>query len=188
VRVKRSEVVVAHDEGIRPDSTPESLAALRPAFTADGSITAGNASQLSDGGAAVVLTTRANAAAQGWTVLATLRAAAQVAGPSPALAPQPANAIWRALDLQGWTVDDLDLVEVNEAFAAVAVYAVRRLGVPMERVNVHGGGIAVGHPIGQSGARLVAHLAHELHRRGGGRAAVALCGGTGQGDALLLEA
>ncbi|NTW38721.1 MAG: acetyl-CoA C-acetyltransferase [Cellulomonadaceae bacterium] len=188
VRQRRSEVVVDRDEGIRPDSTPESLGALRPAFAADGTITAGNASPLSDGGAAVVLTTRAHAAEKGWTVLATLRAAAQVAGPSPALAPQPANAIWHALDSQGWTVDDLDLVEINEAFAAVAVYAVRRLGLDEAKVNVHGGAIAVGHPIGQSGARLVVHLAHELSRRGGGRGAVALCGGTGQGDALLLEA
>ena len=171
---KRHRVVDLPDEGIRPDSTAESLARLRPAFRPDGTITAGNASQINDGGAAVVLTTRANAEAKGWTVMATLRAAGQVAGPSPALAPQPGNAIAKALGLQGWTVADLDLVEINEAFAAVAVYAVRQLGVPLEKVNIHGGGIAVGHPIGQSGARLVVHLAHELHRRGrrprGGRA------------------
>jgi acetyl-CoA C-acetyltransferase len=135
----------------------------------------------------VVLTTRGTAEANGWTILVTLRAAAQVAGPSPALAPQPGNAILRALELQGWTVDDLDLVEINEAFAAVAVYALRQLSIPLEKVNIHGGGIAYGHPLGQSGARLVVHLAHVLHRRGNGRGAVALCGGTGQGDALLLE-
>ena len=185
---RTGETVVERDEGIRPETTATSLAGLRPAFHPDGSITAGNASTVNDGGAAVVLTTRGRADAEGWTVLATLRAAAQVAGPSPALAPQPGNAILAALGAQGWTVADLDLLEINEAFAAVAVHAVRQLGVPLDKVNVHGGAIALGHPIGQSGARLVVHLAHELHRRGGGRAVAALCGGTGQGDALLLEA
>ncbi|MCV2394300.1 acetyl-CoA C-acyltransferase [Actinotalea sp. M2MS4P-6] len=187
VKQRKGETVVARDEGIRPESTTETLGALRPAFAPDGSITAGNASTINDGGAAVVLTTRARAEAEGWTVLATLRAHAQVAGPSPALAPQPGNAILAALKAEGWSVEDLDLLEINEAFAAVAVHAVRQLGVPLEKVNVHGGAVALGHPIGQSGARLVVHLAHELHRRGGGRAAAALCGGTGQGDALLLE-
>jgi acetyl-CoA C-acetyltransferase len=185
---RRGDTVVDTDEGIRPDTTVETLAKLRPAFRPDGTLTAGNSSTINDGGAAVVLTTRANAEANGWTPLATLRAAAQVAGPSPALAPQPGNAILAALDREGWSVDDLDLVEINEAFAAVAVHAVRQLGLPLDKVNVHGGAVALGHPIGQSGARLVVHLAHELHRRGGGRAAAALCGGTGQGDALLLEA
>lgn len=185
---RKGVTVVDTDEGIRSDTTVETLARLRPAFRPDGTLTAGNSSSINDGGAAVVLTTRANADAHAWTILATLRAHAQVAGPSPALAPQPGNAILRALELQGWSVDDLDLIEINEAFAAVAVHAVRQLGVPLDKVNIHGGGIAYGHPIGQSGARLVVHLAHELHRRGGGRAAVALCGGTGQGDALLLEA
>lgn len=180
--------VVDRDEGIRPDSTTESLARLRPAFRPEGSITAGNASQLNDAGAAVVLTTRAHAEEKGWPVLATLRAAGQVAGPDAALAPQPANAITAALAKQGWTVADLDFAEINEAFAAVSVYAARQLGIDEDRVNIHGGGIALGHPIGQSGARLVVHAAHELHRRGTGRAVVALCGGTGQGDALLLEA
>ncbi len=187
VRQKRSEVVVDRDEGIRPDSTPESLAALRPAFAPEGTITAGNASAINDGAAAVVLTTRAHAARRGWRVLAAVRSSGQVAGPDAALAPQPANAITLALKREDWTIDDLDLVEINEAFAAVAVYAVRQLGVHVEKVNPHGGAIAVGHPIGQSGARLVAHVAHVLSRRGGGRAAVALCGGTGQGDALLFE-
>ncbi|MFT4108700.1 acetyl-CoA C-acetyltransferase [Propionicimonas sp.] len=185
---RRGDTVVDADEGIRADTTVEILARLRPAFRPEGTLTAGNSSSINDGGAAVVLTTRANAEAHDWTILATLRAHAQVAGPSPALAPQPGSAILAALDTQGWTVDDLDLVEINEAFAAVAVYAVRQLAVPLDKVNIHGGGIAYGHPIGQSGARLVAHLAHELYRRGTGRAAAALCGGTGQGDALLLEA
>lgn len=184
---RKGSVVVERDEGIRPETTVETLGRLRPAFAPEGTITAGNASSINDGGAAVVLTTRASARAQGWTVLATLRSAAQVAGPDSALAPQPGNAILRALEAQGWSVADLDLVEINEAFAAVAVHAVRQLGIDPERVNPHGGAIALGHPIGQSGARLVVHAAHELSRRGGGRAAVALCGGTGQGDALLLE-
>ena len=185
---RKGQTVVDRDEGIRPETTATTLAGLRPAFRPDGSITAGNASTVNDGGAAVVLTARARADAEGWTVLATLRAAAQVAGPSAALAPQPGNAVLAALSTQGWAVADLDLLEINEAFAAVAVHAVRQLGVPLEKVNVHGGAIALGHPIGQSGTRLVVHLAHELHRRGGGRAVAALCGGTGQGDALLLEA
>lgn len=185
---KRGDTTVSADEGIRADTTEESLALLRPAFRADGSLTAGNSSTINDGAAATVLTTRATAELRGWEILATLRSAAQVAGPSPALAPQPGNAILCALALEGWTVDDLDLLEINEAFAAVAVHAVRQLGVPLDKVNVHGGAIALGHPLGQSGARLVVHLAHELRRRGAGRAAVALCGGTGQGDALLMEA
>lgn len=185
---RKGDTIVDADEGIRADTTVDTLARLRPAFRPDGTLTAGNSSSINDGGAAVVLTTRANAEAQGWTVLATLRASAQVAGPSPALAPQPGNAILAALARQGWSVDDLDLIEINEAFAAVAVYAVGQLGTGVDKVNIHGGGIAYGHPIGQSGARLVVHLAHELHRRGTGRAAAALCGGTGQGDALLLEA
>jgi acetyl-CoA C-acetyltransferase len=188
VRERTGEVLVDRDEGIRPGATVETLGALRPAFSPDGTITAGNASTINDGAAAVVLTTRSHAEAEGWTVLATLRAWSQVAGPDAALAPQPANAILAALARQGWTVADLDLLEINEAFAAVAAHAVRQLGVGWDRVNVHGGAIALGHPIGQSGARLVVHLAHELHRRGGGRAAAALCGGTGQGDAILLEA
>ena len=188
VRQRKGETVVEQDEGIRAGTSVQTLAGLRPAFAPDGAITAGNSSSINDGGAATVLTTRARARAEGWTVLATLRAAGQVAGPDSALAPQPGNAILAALAAQGWDVGDLDLLEINEAFAAVAVHAVRQLDVSWDKVNVHGGAVALGHPIGQSGARLVAHMAHELHRRGGGRAAVALCGGTGQGDALLLEA
>lgn len=176
------------DEGIRADTTAESLARLRPAFATDGTITAGNASQISDGAAALVLTTRARADAVGAPTIATVRAHGQVAGPDTSLQHQPARAIRSALERQGWGVSDLDLVEVNEAFAMVVAVSIRDLGLATDRVNVDGGGISLGHPIGASGARLVVHAAHELHRRGGGRAAVALCGGGGQGEALLLEA
>jgi acetyl-CoA C-acetyltransferase len=188
VKRRKAETVVDTDEGVRPDTTVEGLAELRPAFSADGAITAGNSSQISDGAAAVVLTTSANAKANGWRALAALRAHAQVAGPSSALAPQPANAVAAALDRQSWTAGQLDLLEINEAFAAVAVYSIKALGADPDRVNVHGGAIALGHPLGASGARLIVHLAHELVKRGGGKAAAALCGGTGHGDALLLEA
>ena len=188
VKGRRGDTVVTDDEGIRPDTTPEKLAALRPAFAPDGTLTAGNSSTINDGAAAVVLARRSVAEEKGVTVLATLRSAAEVAGPSPALAPQPGNAVLRALETEGWQVEDLDLLEINEAFAAVAVHSVRQLGVPIDRVNVHGGAISLGHPLGASGARLVVHLAHELASRGSGRAVAALCGGTGQGTALLLEA
>lgn len=187
IRGRKGDTVVDTDEGVRAETTIETLGALRPAFRPDGAITAGNSSTVNDGGAAVVLTTRQLAVEKDWPILATIRAAAQVAGPSPALAPQPSNAIEAALERQGWTADQVDIFEINEAFAAVAVTAVNKLAIPLEKVNPQGGAIALGHPIGQSGARLVVHAAHELTRRGGGRAAVALCGGTGQGDALLLE-
>ena len=180
-------VVVTKDEGVRPDTTTEGLARLRPAFSSDGTITAGNASQISDGAAALVLTTRARAEEAGVPVLATVRAHGQVAGPDTSLHSQPASAIDAALRRQGWTADELDLVEINEAFAAVVAVSARRLGVDLERVNVHGGGISLGHPIGASGARIAVHAVHELARRGSGRAAVGLCGGGGQGEALLLE-
>ena len=180
-------VEVTADEGVRPDTTAQALAKLRPAFTAGGTLTAGNSSQISDGAAAVVLTTRARAEAAGSTVLATVRSWGQVAGPDNSLHSQPAHAVEQALGREGWSADDLDVVEINEAFAVVAVVSARRLGLSMERVNVHGGGISVGHPVGASGARIAVHAAHELARRGGGRAAVALCGGGGQGEALLLE-
>jgi len=185
---KGDPVVVAADEGIRADTTSERLGRLRPAFSAEGTITAGNASQVSDGAAAVVLTTRARAEAAGAPILATVRAHGQVAGPDTSLHAQPARAIALALSRQGWAAGDLDLVETNEAFAMVVAVSTDLLGVDRDRVNVHGGGISLGHPIGASGARLVTHVAHELRRRGGGRAAVALCGGGGQGEALLLEA
>ncbi|NMR19127.1 acetyl-CoA C-acetyltransferase [Cellulomonas fimi] len=184
---KGDPIVIRTDEGIRPDTTVETLARLRPAFSPDGTITAGNSSQLTDGAAAVVLTTRANAEAKGLTWLATLGAYGQVAGPDNSLHAQPSQAIKAALARAGWTADELDVIEINEAFAAVAVQSMLELGVSSDKVNLHGGAISLGHPIGASGARLVVHAAHELARRGGGRAAVALCGGGGQGDALLLH-
>ena len=177
---------VTTDEGIRPETTEETLAALRPAFTKDGTITAGSSSQISDGAAAVVLTTRAHADENGWPVLAVVGAAGQVAGPDNSLHAQPARAIAQALQRQHLSASDLDLVEINEAFGAVVVHSQAELGVSEEIVNVHGGGIALGHPIGASGARLVVHAVHELVRRGSGTAAVGLCGGGGQGEALIL--
>ena len=179
-------LVVTADEGIRPETTPEALAALRPAFAEGGSITAGNSSQISDGAAALLLTIRSRAAQEGWQVLASLGAWGQTAGPDNSLQAQPADAIARALARQGLAAAALDLVEINEAFGAVVAHSQRALGLPEEIVNPHGGGIALGHPIGASGARLVVHAAHELRRRGSGTAAVALCGGGGQGEALLL--
>lgn len=179
-------VTITTDEGIRDETTEETLAGLRPAFAADGSITAGNASQISDGAAAVVLTTRAHADASGWPVLAVVGAAGQVAGPDNSLHAQPARAIAQALQRQHLAASDLDLIEINEAFGAVVARSQRELGVGEDVVNVHGGGIALGHPIGASGARLVVHAVHELVRRGSGTAAVGLCGGGGQGEALIL--
>ncbi|QOC25299.1 acetyl-CoA C-acetyltransferase [Microbacterium hominis] len=179
-------VTITTDEGIRDETTEETLAGLRPAFSADGSITAGNASQISDGAAAVVLTTRAHADASGWPVLAVVGAAGQVAGPDNSLHAQPARAIAQALQRQHLAASDVDLIEINEAFGAVVARSQRELGVGEDVVNVHGGGIALGHPIGASGARLVVHAVHELVRRGSGTAAVGLCGGGGQGEALIL--
>jgi len=185
---RRGEAVVASDEGIRPDTTVQTLAELRPAFSPGGTITAGNSSPLSDGAAAVVVASRAWAVANGHAILATIGASGQVAGPDTSLHSQPSRAIRRALGLAGWGVEDLDLVEINEAFAAVGIQSLAELDYPWERTNVHGGAIALGHPIGASGARLVLTAAMELARRGGGRAAVSLCGGGGQGEALLLSA
>lgn len=179
-------VAVTSDEGIRPDSTVESLAGLRPAFAQDGTITAGNSSPISDGAAAVVLTTRAHADENGWPVLAVVGANGQVAGPDNSLHAQPARAIERAIAKQGIGVGELDLVEINEAFGAVVAVSQRELGLGDDIVNIHGGGIALGHPIGASGCRLVVHAVHELVRRGAGTAAVGLCGGGGQGEALIL--
>ncbi|MDT0186320.1 acetyl-CoA C-acetyltransferase [Microbacterium sp. ARD31] len=178
--------IVSKDEGVRPDTTVESLAGLRPAFAKDGSITAGNSSQISDGASAVVLTTRSHADEKGWQVLAVVGAAGQVAGPDNSLHAQPARAIEKACARQGITPGALDLVEINEAFGAVVARSQMELGLADDVVNPHGGGIAIGHPIGASGNRLVVHAVHELVRRGGGTAAVALCGGGGQGDALIL--
>jgi len=182
------DVEVTVDEGVRGDTTAVALARLRPAFSPEGSITAGNASQISDGAAAVVLTTRERAEREGWAVMAVLGAHGQVAGPDPSLQEQPARAIEAACAADGIDARDIDMVEINEAFGAVVARSQSMLGVDAERVNIHGGGIAVGHPVGASGARLVVHAAHELARRGGGTAVVALCGGGGQGDALLLRA
>jgi acetyl-CoA C-acetyltransferase len=183
---KGDPVVVVDDEGVRPGTTMEILQALRPAFAAGGTITAGNSSPISDGASAVVLTTRSHADAEGWTVLAAVGASGQVAGPDNSLHEQPARAIEQAVAKQGITVADLDLIEINEAFGAVVARSQRELGVSEDIVNIHGGGIALGHPIGASGNRLVVSTVHELVRRGTGTAAVALCGGGGQGDALIL--
>jgi acetyl-CoA C-acetyltransferase len=184
---KGEPTVFGKDEGIRPETTAESLARLRPAFAADGTITAGTASQISDGAAAVVVMSRAKAEELGLTWLAEIGAHGNVAGPDNSLQSQPSNAINHALGKAGLTVADLDLIEINEAFAAVAVQSMKDLGVTPEKVNVNGGAIALGHPIGMSGARIVLHLALELRRRGGGTGAAALCGGGGQGDALILH-
>jgi acetyl-CoA C-acetyltransferase len=175
------------DEGVRPETTAESLSRLRPAFTPDGTITAGSASQISDGAAAVVVMAGETAEALGAPVLAQVGASGTVAGPDNSLHSQPSNAIRQALAKGGLTVADLDLIEINEAFAMVAIQSMRDLGVGPERVNVNGGAIALGHPIGASGARIALHLAYELRRRGGGIGAAGLCGGGGQGEALLLR-
>ncbi|GLX98183.1 acetyl-CoA C-acetyltransferase [Herbidospora sp. NBRC 101105] len=175
------------DEGVRPDTTAEKLARLRPAFTKDGTITAGSASQISDGAVAVVVMSKAKAEELGLTWLAEIGAHGNVAGPDNSLQSQPANAIAQALAKQGLTADDLDLVEINEAFAQVVIQSAKELGLSLDKVNVNGGGIALGHPIGASGARIVLALAHELRRRGGGLGAAGLCGGGGQGDALIIR-
>jgi acetyl-CoA C-acetyltransferase len=182
------QVNVTEDEGIRPGTTKETLAKLKPAFGKDGTITAGSASQLSDGAAAVVVMSAEAAARTGSTVLAEIGAHGNVAGPDNSLHSQPSNAIKQALAKAGLTAKDLDLIEINEAFAAVAIQSMRDLGVTSDIVNVNGGAIAIGHPIGMSGARIALHLCHELRRRGGGLGAAGLCGGGGQGEALLLRA
>jgi acetyl-CoA C-acetyltransferase len=180
-------VVVDTDEGVRADTTAEALAGLKPAFASDGTITAGSASQISDGACAVVLMSAEAAAAAGATVLAEVGAHGVVAGPDNSLHSQPSRAISKALARAGLQVSDLDLIEINEAFAAVAIQSMRDLGVSDDKVNVNGGAIAIGHPLGASGARIALHLIYELGRRGGGLGAAALCGGGGQGDALLFR-
>jgi acetyl-CoA C-acetyltransferase len=180
-------LVFSEDEGIRADTTVESLGKLRPAFRKDGTITAGSASQISDGAAAVVVMSKAKAEELGLPWLAEIGAHGIVAGPDTSLHEQPSNAIQKALDREGLTAADLDLVEINEAFAAVGIVSARKLGLADEKVNPNGGAIALGHPIGMSGARLALTLALELKRRGGGIGAAALCGGGGQGDALILR-
>lgn len=183
---KGDPVVVSTDEGVRPDTTVESLAGLRAAFVTDGTITAGNSSPLSDGASALVLTSRKFAEENGLEYLAVVGKPGQVAGPDNSLHSQPSNAIRNALDRAGWSTADLDFIEINEAFGSVAVQSLKDLDYPLEQCNIHGGAIALGHPIGASGARLALHAAHELKRRGRGKAAVSLCGGGGQGEALLL--
>jgi acetyl-CoA C-acetyltransferase len=184
---KGDPVEFTSDEGIRPDTTAEGLGRLRPAFAADGTITAGSASQISDGAAAVVVMSKARAEELGLTWLAEIGAHGVVAGPDASLHEQPANAIARACEKEGISPADLDLVEINEAFAAVGVVSTRKLGISPDKVNVNGGAIALGHPIGMSGARIALHLALELKRRGGGVGAAGLCGGGGQGDALIVR-
>jgi acetyl-CoA C-acetyltransferase len=183
---RRGDVVVSEDEGVRADTTVESLAGLRP-VAKDGTITAGSASQISDGAAAVIVMSKAKAEELGLTYLAEIGAHGQVAGPDSSLQLQPAAATAKALEKEGITASDLDLVEFNEAFAAVGIASARELGITDDKVNVNGGAIALGHPVGMSGTRVVLHLALELQRRGGGVGAAALCGGGGQGDALIVR-
>lgn len=183
---RKGDVTISQDEGIRADTTVESLSGLRP-VSKDGTITAGSASQISDGACAVVVMSKAKAEELGLTWLAEIGASGQVAGPDSTLQLQPARAIEKAVAKEGISVSDIDLFELNEAFAAVGIESSRQLGISEEKVNVNGGAIALGHPVGMSGARIVLHLALELQRRGGGTGAAALCGGGGQGDALIIR-
>jgi acetyl-CoA C-acetyltransferase len=186
---KGDPILVETDEGVRPGTTMESLGSLRPAFDKNGTVTAGNASQLSDGASAVVVMSKAAAEARGVSPLGEILGYGMVAGPdNPSLLQQPSRAILRALERAGLALTDVDLFEINEAFAAVGIASMRDLGITDEIVNVNGGAIALGHPIGMSGNRLALTLLHELKRRGGGIGAAALCGGGGQGDALIVRA
>ena len=187
VPARSGATTVASDEGVRAETDAASLAALRPAFAAEGTITAGNASQLSDGGAALVLTTRRTAVERDLPVLGRILGAASVAGPDPSLLERPSDAIRRAAARAGLDAAAFDRYEINEAFASVAIASQRALGVDADRVNVLGGAIALGHPLGCSGARVVVTLLDALRLAGGGRGAAALCGGGGQGEALLVE-
>ena len=180
-------LVVDTDEGVRPETTVATLARLKPAFAPDGTVTAGNASQISDGAAAVVVVSHAKAVELGLNRPAELVGFGVVAGPDPSLLTQPSRAILRALEKTGGTTADIDLFEINEAFAAVCAASMADLGIAEDVVNVNGGAIALGHPIGMSGTRVVMTLADELRRRGGGLGAAALCGGGGQGEAVLLR-
>ncbi|KQZ66408.1 acetyl-CoA C-acetyltransferase [Nocardioides sp. Root151] len=186
IKSRKGDVTVSQDEGIRGDTTTESLAGLRP-VSKDGTITAGSASQISDGAAAVIVMSKAKAEELGLEWLAEIGASGQVAGPDSTLQLQPANAIAKAAEKEGIAVSDIDLFELNEAFAAVGIESGRQLGVSDDKINVNGGAIAIGHPVGMSGTRIVLHLALELQRRGGGTGAAALCGGGGQGDALIIK-
>ena len=185
---KGDPIEFTEDEGIRANTTAESLAGLKPAFRRDGTITAGSASQISDGACAVVVMNKAKAQQLGLNWLCEIGAHGVVAGPDSTLQSQPANAIRKAAEREGIGVDQFDVIEINEAFAAVALASTRELGVDPEKVNRNGGAIAVGHPIGMSGARITLHAALEMNRRGGRYAAAALCGAGGQGDALILRA
>jgi acetyl-CoA C-acetyltransferase len=187
VKTRKEVVTFGEDEGIRPDTTVDSLAKLPPAFAADGTITAGSASQISDGAVALVVVDRETAKKLGAPILAEVGAFGTVAGPDNSLHSQPANAINKALRKAGRAARDLDLIEINEAFAAVGIQSMRELGATPDKVNVNGGAIALGHPLGASGARIALTLAYELRRRGGGLGAAGLCGGGGQGSALLLS-
>jgi acetyl-CoA C-acetyltransferase len=180
-------LLVTDDEGVRPGTTVEALAKLKPAFRPDGTITAGSASQIADGATAVVVMSRAKAEHVGAPILAEIGAHGTVAGPDPSLLSQPSNAIRKALGRESRTPDDVDLFEINEAFAVVAIQSMRDLGVGPAKVNVNGGAIAIGHPAGASGARIALHLIFELGRRGGGIGAAGLCGGGGQGEALVFR-
>ena len=184
---KGDPLLVTEDEGIRPATTAETLARLRPAFSADGTVTAGSSSQISDGACAVVVMSAAKAAELGAPCWPRSARTACVAGPDSALLSQPSHAIKKALDRAGLRADQVDLFEINEAFASVAIQSMRDLDIDADIVNVNGGAIAMGHPIGASGARIVLHLANELRRRGGGTGAAGLCGGGGQGDALVIK-
>ena len=184
---KGDPVTVGLDEGIRPDTTVESLSKLRPAFTADGTTTAANASQISDGAAAVIVADRAAAEAAGLPILAEIVAYGQVGGPDATLQERPAEALNVALKKAGMSAGDLDLVEINEAFAAVALWSAHMLDLDHDKVNVNGGAVALGHPIGATGARLIVTLVNELTRRGGGVGGATLCGGGGQGDAMIIK-
>jgi acetyl-CoA C-acetyltransferase len=187
VKTRGGETQVTLDEGVRGETSAESLGKLRAAFAKEGTITAGSSSQISDGACAVVVMSKAKAEELGLEWLAEIGASGQVAGPDSTLQLQPAAAIVKAAEKEGVSVQDIDLFEINEAFAAVGISSARELGVDEEKVNVNGGAIALGHPVGMSGARIVLHLALELKRRGGGLGAAALCGGGGQGDALLIR-
>ena len=184
---KGDPVAVKLDEGIRPDTTVESLSRLRPAFSPEGTTTAANASQISDGAAAVIVADRAAAEAAGLPILAEIVAYGQVGGPDATLQERPAEALSLALKKAGMSPGDLDLVEINEAFASVALWSTHMLDLDHDKVNVNGGAVALGHPIGATGARLIVTLVNEMKRRGGGIGAATLCGGGGQGDALIIK-
>jgi acetyl-CoA C-acetyltransferase len=185
---KKDPIIVEHDEGVRASTTVESLAGMRPAFDKDGTITAANASQLSDGASAVIVMSKAEAEKRGVTPLGEFVSYGMVAGPDNAsLLTQPSRAVMQAADKAGIAIGDIDLFELNEAFAAVGIASIAELGISDEIVNVNGGAIALGHPIGMSGNRLALTMLHELKRRGGGIGAAGLCGGGGQGDAIILR-